>query len=256
MIRLEQEGVVGRLLIDRSAKRNAFTLAMWEELPRLLDRAARLPGLRVLTVQAAEPGAFCAGADLGELLAHRDDAPWRRRNQLAMNAAQHALVRFPLPTVAVIGGDAVGAGCGLAVACDIRVASANARIGLTPAKLGLAYPLHDVKLLVDLIGPGQARRMLFTGSLLNASEARRIGLFELEEADLESLIAAIAATSPHSTQTLKGFVRRILDGQSDDDEETLEQFAEAFEGADFHEGIAAFTEKRTPDFSGNDDTGR
>ncbi len=148
MIRLEHDGPVARLLIDRAAKRNAFTLAMWEDMPRLLERAAVLPGLRVMVVESAGPGAFCAGADLGELLANKDDAAWRRRNQLAINAAQSALARFPLPTVAMIRGDAVGAGCGLAVACDIRVAAADARIGITPAKLGLVYPLHDVKLLL------------------------------------------------------------------------------------------------------------
>lgn len=247
-LRLEKDGATAHLLIDRAARRNAFDLAMWQALPGLLAEAAADPALRLLVLRAAEPGAFCAGADIGELLANKDDASWRAANQAAINRAQYELTRFALPTLAFIEGDCVGGGCGLALACDLRVAAPAARFGITPAKLGLVYPLHDVKLLTDLVGPGQARRMLYTGDLIGAEEALRIGLVEALGEDVSQIAEPILAASPHSTRAIKGFVRRVLDGQAEDDAETLALFAEAFTGADFLEGTTAFVEKRKPEF--------
>jgi enoyl-CoA hydratase/carnithine racemase len=249
MLRLEFDGPIARLIIDRAEKRNAFTQAMWAQLPHLLDEALAYPDLRLLVLQSAQPGgAFCAGADIAELLANKDDADWRAANQAAINRAQHDLTRFPLPTIAYVEGDAVGGGCGLALACDIRIATPSARFGITPAKLGLVYPLHDVKLLVDLVGPGQAKRLLFSGTLIDAEEAHRIGLVELLAGGPSCIKDAITAASRHSTKAIKGFVRRVLDGQAADDTETLAIFAAAFTGADFAEGTSAFVEKRKPEF--------
>jgi enoyl-CoA hydratase/carnithine racemase len=248
-LRLIREGAVARLLIDRADKRNAFDMAMWQALPQLVAEAVADPAARVLEVRAAQPGsAFCAGADIRELLANKDDAAWRAANQAAINRAQHELARAAIPTVAFIEGDCVGGGCGIAMACDIRVASPAARFGITPARLGLVYPLHDVKLLVDLVGPGQAKRMLYTGELLPAEEAQRIGLVEIIADSSDALLAQIAAASGSSTRTIKQFVRRVLDGQVADDAETLAIFAAAFTGPDFAEGTAAFVEKRKPEF--------
>jgi enoyl-CoA hydratase/carnithine racemase len=248
-LRLAIDGPVARLLIDRTDKRNAFTQAMWAAVPGLLQEVAANAQVRVLLVQSARPGtAFCAGADIAELLANKDAAAWRAANQAAINGAQHDLARFPLPSIAFVEGDCVGGGCGLAMACDIRVATPNARLGITPAKLGLVYPLHDVKLLVDLVGPGQARRMLYTGALLSAPEALAIGLIEQVADSPDALVSAIVAASRHSTRAIKGFVRRVLDGQVADDAETLAIFAAAFEGPDFAEGTSAFVAKRKPEF--------
>lgn len=247
-LRLEKDGYTAHLLIDRADKRNAFKMEMWELLPRLLDRAAVDRSLRLLILRAADGGSFCAGADIKELLANKDDEAWRSANQIAINKAQHCLTRFDLPTIAFVEGDCIGGGCGLALACDLRVAAPKARFGITPAKLGLVYPLHDVKLLTDLVGPGQAKRILFTGSLIDADEALRIGLVEMLGDSPGELAEAILAASPHSTCQTKKFVRRVLGGQSDDDLETERIFAQAFTLPDFAEGTAAFVEKRKPEF--------
>lgn len=247
-IRLEKHGATAHLLIDRAAKRNAFDLAMWQALPRILGNVAEDQNLRMLVLRAAEPGAFCAGADLGELLANKDDVSWRAANQSAINRAQFELARFELPTIAFVDGDCVGGGCGLALACDLRVATGRARFGITPAKLGLVYPLHDVKLLTDLVGPGQARRLLYTGALIDADEALRIGLVEALGDDVDQFAEPVLAASPHSTREIKRFVRRVLDGQTEDDAATLAVFAAAFTGPDFIEGTSAFTQKRKPEF--------
>ncbi|NJS14813.1 MAG: enoyl-CoA hydratase/isomerase family protein [Sphingopyxis sp.] len=247
-LRLTTTGAIATLRIDRPEKRNAFNQAMWDALPALVDQAMADPHVRVLILASAADGIFCAGADIGELLANKDDAAWRAANQAAINRAQHVLARAPKPTIAFVDGDCIGGGCGLSLACDIRIARSRARLGITPAKLGLVYPLHDTKLLVDLVGPGQAKRMLFTGALLGADEALRIGLVDMIADGPDDLAATIAAASPHSSAQIKGFVRRILDGQTDDNDETLTVFADAFTGADFLEGTTAFLEKRKPEF--------
>lgn len=251
-LRLEREGAIGRLLLDRAAKRNALTQAMWQELPALIEQAMADDAIRVLILAAAGPGAFCAGADIEEFAAGADDATWRSANQAAIRRAQTVLARAAKPVIALIEGDCVGAGCGLAIACDIRIASPAARFGITPAKLGLVYPLHDTKLLVDLVGPGQAKRILFTAGLIDAAEACRIGLVEIMADDAAAQAAALAETiarvSAHSVRQSKAMVRRILDGQADDDDATAALFAEAFAGADFAEGAAAFRERRAPHF--------
>ncbi|MEO9461006.1 MAG: enoyl-CoA hydratase/isomerase family protein [Marinomonas sp.] len=248
-VRLEIQGQIAHLLIDRADKRNAFTIAMWQAMPDLLERAANNSDLRLMVIRAAEPGqAFCAGADIKELLANKDDEGWRVANQAAINRVQFELARHPLPTIAFVEGDCVGGGCGIALACDLRVANVNARFGITPAKLGLVYPLHDVKLLTDLVGPGQARRILYTGGLIDADEAHRIGLVEFVAESPDALAAEISANSSHSVREMKRFIRRVLDGQVDDDADTRRIFAEAFVGADFLEGTTAFVEKRQSKF--------
>lgn len=247
-LRLDLKGAVARILIDRPEKRNAFNQAMWLQVPLLVAKAVAAPAVRVIILASSTPGMFCAGADIGELLANKDDADWRAANQAAINAAQYELTRAAKPVIAFVDGDCVGGGCGLALACDIRVSTLRSRFGITPAKLGLVYPLHDTKLLVDLVGPGQAKRMLFTGALLPAEEALRIGLIEMLGEGADDLAQIISIASAHSTHGVKGFVRRILDGQAGDDAETLAAFAQAFTLPDFDEGTRAFVEKRKANF--------
>ena len=248
-LRLEKSGPVARLLIDRPEARNAINMAMWEAFPALIADAEHDPAIRVLELRAAEgAGAFSAGADIKEMLANSSDMAWRDANQAEINRVQSELARVNLPTVAFIDGDCIGGGCGLALACDIRVATKRARFGITPGKLGLVYPLHDVKLLVDLVGPGQAKRILYTAELIDAEEALRIGLIEFLAESADDLIEKILANSTYSAVENKRFVRRVLDGQHEDDSETLGIFAAAFTREDFAEGSRAFVEKRKPKF--------
>ncbi|GAB5480394.1 MAG: enoyl-CoA hydratase-related protein [Parasphingorhabdus sp.] len=252
-LRLEKESKLAHLLIDRPDKRNAFNQAMWELLPELLADAMADDAIRVLMLHASsKDSAFCAGADIGEFATGSTDPEWRARNQAAIGRVQHELAQAPKPTIAIVDGDCVGGGCGIALACDMRVAGPKARFGITPSKLGLVYPLHDTKLLVDLVGPSQAKRILFTGQLLSAQQALDIGLITLladdPYAEADALAATMASVSLHSQKMSKSIIKRILDGQADDDAETSALFDAAFESDDFKEGVSAFMEKRKPEF--------
>ncbi|BBD97441.1 enoyl-CoA hydratase [Sphingobium amiense] len=251
-VRLERDGAVARLLIDRPQRRNAMNQAMWQQLPLLVEEAMADDGVRVLILASATPGLFCAGADIDEFAACSGDEEWRIANQAAIRASQYALAHAEKPVIAAIDGDCVGGGCGLAIACDLRIAAPAARLGITPAKLGIVYSLFDTKLLVDLVGPARAKRILFTGTLHDADQALAIGLVDEIAPDplaaADTLARTIAANAQHSVRASKAIVRRILDGQADDDATTLALFRDAFTLPDFAEGVAAFREKRRPDF--------
>ncbi|MAP45652.1 MAG: enoyl-CoA hydratase [Sphingobium sp.] len=251
-LRLERDGAIARLLIDRPARRNAMNQAMWEEMPRLVGAAMADDAVRVLILASATAGLFCAGADIDEFARCSADADWRVANQAAIRSTQYALAHAEKPVIAAIDGDCVGGGCGLAIACDLRIAAPAARIGITPAKLGIVYSLFDTKLLVDLVGPARAKRILFTGALHDAAGALAIGLIDEIAPDpraaADTLARAIAANAQHSVRSAKAIIRRILDGQADDDATTLALFRDAFARPDFTEGVTAFREKRRPDF--------
>lgn len=253
-LRLERDGPVARLLIDRPARRNAMTQAMWERLPTLVNDAMADDAIRVLILASATPGLFCAGADIDEFATCSGDPDWRVANQTAIRTTQYALAHADKPVIAAIDGDCVGGGCGLAIACDLRIAAPTARLGITPAKLGIVYSLFDTKLLVDLVGPARAKRILFTGALHDADTALAIGLIDQIAADplaeADALARTIAANAQHSVRSSKAIIRCILDGQADDDEGTLALFRDAFTLPDFAEGVSAFRAKRKPDFGG------
>lgn len=249
-LRLAIEGKVARLTIARAQKRNALTHAMWAALPALVAQACA--GARLLVVEG-EGGTFSAGADISEFAAATHDPAWRAANQAAIGAAMAALAGAEIPTIALIEGDCIGGGCGLALCCDLRVAGRNARFGITPARLGLVYTLEDTRRLVEAVGPSQARRILFSAELLDAAEAARIGLVTILAEDpgteVERMAGVLTSVSGHSQRESKLMIARIVAGQHSDDDDTRALFNAAFDGADFREGSAAFLERRPARFT-------
>ena len=249
------DGAVGRLLINRADKRNALSQAMWEAVPVALDLLEAEAGVHVIILGSAVDGIFCAGADLAELKAIAGDADRCEANRRAIRAAQQRLLYSPKPVIAAIPGACVGGGCGLALHADLRVASRRARFGITPAKIGLVYPLSDTRRVVELAGVAGASRLLLTAALIPADEAKSMGLvdFVYEDDDFDGAVAdladKIAGLSPFSLKAVKATIRSVANGQLDEDAESIRLFLEAHTGPDATEGIAAFLDKRTPRFT-------
>ncbi|MFD8700684.1 enoyl-CoA hydratase/isomerase family protein [Kitasatospora purpeofusca] len=244
------EDGVAVLEFDRPHRRNAVTLAIWQALPQVLKRLAEEPGVRALLVTGAG-GTFSAGADIDELAAVYGD-PDRADAYHAVNvAAEEALAAFPHPTLAVVHGACVGGGCQLAVACDLRFVAEDARLGITPAKLGVVYPAVPTLRLARLVGPARAKYLLFSGELLSAPEAAALGLAErvLPAAELDAVAMEFARVlTTRSPQTI-GAVKAALAVPPERAAEALAPWERrSREAPDVREGLAAFLERRPPRF--------
>jgi enoyl-CoA hydratase/carnithine racemase len=253
-VRLTREGGVARLLLDQPARRNAMTRAMWQFLPGLVAEAAADPEVAVLRVEGA--GAhFCGGADITEFAETYATAVTTAAANAAIAAAVEALAAFPKPSLAVIRGACVGGGVALALACDLRFAAEDARFAVTPAKLGLIYSQADTTRLLRAVGAARAKDLLFTGRLVGAEEALRIGLVEeLRAPDaLEDFVAAWLAPllggSRPALRAIKRMMGAVEGGAVPDRPDLRALFDEAFAGTDFAEGRRAFLEKRPPAFT-------
>ncbi|MEO6533774.1 MAG: enoyl-CoA hydratase/isomerase family protein [Pseudolysinimonas sp.] len=172
-LRVEVAGPVATLTIDNPARRNALTGQMWDSFAPLLAELAGAPEVAALVVRGAGDD-FSAGADIRDL----DQI---LRDPLAgdgghVTAGERALAAFPKPTIAAIDGYCVGGGWELAGACDIRLASERSTFGVTPARLGILYPLTGMTRLVQLAGPAAAKHLILSGELVDAATAARWGM--------------------------------------------------------------------------------
>lgn len=252
-VALGEDGVAV-LTIDRPEKRNALTRAMWAALPELLRRLAAEPALRVLLLTGAD-GTFSAGADIAELREVYADPASADAYHAANVAAEEALAAFPHPTLAVIRGACVGGGCQLAVACDLRFAAPDARLGITPAKLGIVYPAVPTVRLLRLLGPARTKYLLYSGELVPAATALVYGLVEEVAEDVEARALAFARTLASRSAQTQGAVHDVVAaelGSGDGDADARAAVA-AWERAsrtapDVAEGLAAFLERRAPAF--------
>jgi enoyl-CoA hydratase/carnithine racemase len=248
-LELSAAGPVATLTINRPAKRNAMSYEMWSALPGLMARVAADDGIRVLVVRGGEH--FSAGADIAEFSTLRRGAEGAAHYGEAVHNGERAIVGLEKPTIAAISGFCVGGGCEIALACDIRVAAADARFGITPAKLGIVYNFTSTKQLVDVVGPAWAKQILFSADLIDAPTALRIGLVNEVVADLDTrvkeLSEQIAARAQVSVRGAKKIVDSITDGGHEDDL-VRALYAEAASSADYAEGVSAFLEKRPPRF--------
>jgi enoyl-CoA hydratase/carnithine racemase len=263
-IRYEVDDRVAIVTIDRPQKRNAMTWAILAEFEDTVRRAGADDGVGAVVVTGAG-GAFCAGTDLTDLSETPPDQRSSRGREVAGvgegGAAAHPpwpIVACPKPVIAAVDGPAVGMGAEFATQCDVRVASTRARFGWIFVRRGLVSDTGaGTFLLPRLIGATAAMRLLFSGEMIDAAEAQRLGFVTavVEPADLRAAAEAEARryldASPFAVRRTKELVYRAMFRTLDEHlRETARLLGECFESEDHREGVAAFLERRPAAFTG------
>ncbi len=248
---------IGTAIFNQPEKHNAISLDMWEGLAEILDAFAADPAVRVVVLRGAGTRAFVSGADISQFEAERNDADAQIQYERRTRAGRARLASFEKPVIAAIRGFCLGGGLGIALAADLRLATADAVFGIPAARLGLAYGFDMTRQLVATVGPAAARMLLYSGERIDAAEALRIGLVnrcvppDEFEAALATLAGRIAANAPLSINAAKRAIAASLADPADRDMAGLETaIAACFDSQDYREGRAAFREKRPPRFTG------
>lgn len=254
-VRVEHEsGDVAVLTIDRQEKLNALDPQVTEEIGQvLLELESEAP--RAIIVTGAGERSFVAGADISAM-SSMSPLEAKRFSEIG-HAAMALLDRSPIPTIAAVNGYALGGGCEVAIACDIRVAAENATFGFPEVGLGILPGMGGTQRLPRLVGPALAKELIFTGRRIGAEEALRIGLVNRVVPQGEALDAAreiaaeISANGPLAVRYAKSAANRATDVDLISGlEYEADQFALLFATEDAREGMGAFVEKRKPEFEG------
>jgi enoyl-CoA hydratase len=240
------------LALHRPEARNAINLEVVNEMHAALEALGRDESTRVLILTGSGGTAFAAGADIRELRDRRSADALRGINSSLFLAVE----RFPLPTIAAVNGYALGGGCELALACDLRIAGESARFGQPEVGLGIIPAAGATYRLPRLVGAGRARELILTGRIIDSDEALRIGLINrrvpddrvLEEARSTALL--MARKGPLALRAAKLALEASAYGP--DAGHVAERLAQAilFESADKREGMTAFIQGRPPRFTG------
>ncbi len=256
-IRYEAGKGIASLVIDQPAKMNAMTFEMWSSLPELIRRAEEDPDIRLITLRGEGRRAFCAGADISQFGEKREGADAVAAYDRAVSAGNAALAGSAKPTLAIISGICFGGGFGLAMCCDLRIASSDARFRVPAARLGLGYAFGNMEMLVHKLGVGPTADLLLSARIIDAAEAAAMGVLnatlstENYEAESAGYAARIAGNAPLTLKAVKAALVELARPEADRDARRVDALVEAcFASDDYREGRAAFAEKREPIFRG------
>jgi enoyl-CoA hydratase len=240
----------------RPAQLNALTLAGWRRIRQVLTELRDDPSIRVVIIRGAGERAFGAGADISEFPLERLSPDAAEGYNAAIAAALQSIQSLPVPVIAMIKGLAVGGGCELAAACDVRIASSDSRFGIPIGKLGVTLGLTETRAVAGVIGAANLKYLVYSGRLIDTGLASAWGLVQQVEAraDLVACTAdlawTIASSSEVTIRATKQVTALAADPSTGDDHPLLAQLHdEAYGGADFREGVKAFLTNRTPEFT-------
>ncbi len=254
LVSAENSGVAV-VTLNRPSKRNAVSLGMWRQLGDVFFDLGIRDDVRVVILTGAG-GHFCAGADISEFSTVRADAESGRRYEAAGEAATLALRDCGKPTIAAISGYAMGGGCAIAMACDLRVGDATTRMGIPAARLGIVYGPLDCALLYRQVGLANAKRVLYSGRYFDVHDCAAMGLVDIVAPDsacagAHALASDIAANAPLSLVGSKLMLESLAAGSVVARETEISAVIDrAMNSADYREGARAFLEKRKPVFTG------
>lgn len=254
-LRVEQDGAIGRMIFDNTARRNAINAEMWRAIPQAITRFNSLSGVRCIVLRGEGETAFAAGADISEFETRRSSDEEVQAYESAVTAAHLAIEASPKPVIALIHGFCVGGGLATALSCDLRYAGESARFAIPAARLGLGYGVHGNNRLVATVGHAAAREIMFTARLYDSTEALGMGLVNRVMADdaldefVENIAGKIAANAPLTVAASKIAFEAII-APAGDFSNAESAITACMRSEDYIEGRRAFMEKRKPQFKG------
>lgn len=262
---IDKKGAIATLWLNRPGKLNALSADMWDDIPRAVGELGEDPEVRVIVV-AGKGDAFTVGIDVGMLASLAPDG----QSQAATNKAlygkikelQHTVSAFAesdKPVVAAIHGYCLGAGMDLATACDIRLCSSNAVFSIRETRMGLVADVGTLQRLPGIIGSGHVAELAFTGTDIDATRAREIGLVNRVEPEPDTLMESavdLARRIADNSPLVVGGVKRVLQANRGRTVEEALDYVAHWNSAfllsnDLFEATSAFAEKRKPEFSGD-----
>jgi len=259
LVLVKREGTVATVLLNRPNRLNALNKEMWRRVGEVFRFLDDDDSLRCVVLRGVGDKAFAPGADIIEFTDVRSNSKQAADYGALMHGAMAAIRDCRYPVVAHIKGLCVGGGLELALMCDIRIASADARFGVPVSRLGLVMAYPEVEALVDLVGPSGALEILLEARVFSAKEAKDKGLVnrvapdDQVEAEVAETVDRISTGAPLVNHWHKKFIRRVVSGAREarplTPEETAEGYA-CFDTEDFQEGVRAFLAKDTPRFKG------
>jgi enoyl-CoA hydratase len=256
LIATEENGI-GWITFNNPARHNAVSLEMWQALTATLEAYAVDPAVRVIILKGAGEKAFVAGADISQFKEKRSSPEAVEEYNTTADRASHTLQTSPKPTIAMVRGYCIGGGTALAVGCDMRIVSDDARFGVPAAKLGLGYRFPGIRRLADVVGPAFTAEIFFTARQFSAQEALQMNLVNrvVPAAELEKYTLDYANTivnnAPLTIAAVKRSIIEYLRNPEERDLALCQKMVDAcYTSADYKEGQTAFMEKRKPAFMG------
>ncbi|MGE0879432.1 MAG: enoyl-CoA hydratase [Acidimicrobiia bacterium] len=252
-----RDGAVATIVFNNPARHNAVSLAMWERMLHLLADLRADDEVRVLVLSGAGGKAFVSGADISKFESERAGREATERYNATSGQVYEELAAFPKPTVAKISGFCLGGGVNLAVCCDLRIATAGSRFGVPAARLGVGYGYDAVQRLASVVGLSTALDLLYTARHVPADEALALGLVNRVvptddlDAEVHELADTIARHAPLTIAAVKAAAVQLRRPEAERNTAAIDALVSAcFASTDYTEGRIAFTEKRSPRFTG------
>ncbi len=255
---MEKDGAIGWIIFNQPEKRNAVSQEMWELMPQYVKELAADDDIRVVILRGAGEQAFVAGADISQFKDRRRNMADEEEYGRISARGQEALTTLAKPLMAMIHGFCIGGGVSIAINCDLRIASDDARFGIPAARLGLGYHYKGMDKLMKLVGPSYTKELFFTARTdFSAQDALRMGLVNqvVPKAELERFTRDYALTmsrnAPLTLRSAKASVEQLLRPSAERDLAMLDRLiTDCFNSQDYQEGVRAFGEKRRPQFQG------
>jgi enoyl-CoA hydratase/carnithine racemase len=254
LVEHDATGIV-TITLNKPEKRNAMSYAMWQGLGEIYTALGKRSDVRAVILTGAR-GNFCAGADISEFSKVRNTEASAKVYNQAGEFATQAIIDLPQPTIAAVHGYGVGGGCGLALACDLRVGDASTQMGIPAARLSIVYSTIDCDLLLRAVGLANAKLVLYSGRYFKLADCQAMGLINIASADgallgAKALAAELATRAPLSQRGAKVVLEALARGEADKRAAEIAAVqAAAVNSNDYREAAKAFLEKRTPAFTG------